>query len=83
MFVIFLNSHFFSTVGAETELVTNPVKHTAIRGEMNILRFLSRVGPGNLSYENSADLIQVARLDEVLDNCQRLVRSRTVKEKQV
>lgn len=69
-------------VGAETELVINPVKHLSIRGETNILRFLSRVGPSNLSYENSSDLIQTTQLDEVLDNCQRLARSHTVKEKQ-
>lgn len=69
-------------VGAETELVINPVRHTTIRGEANILRFLSRVGPRNLSYENGSDLNSITLLDEVLDNCQRLARTRTVKEKQ-
>lgn len=72
----------WKNVGAETELVINPVKYISVRGETNILRFLSRVGPSNLAYENTSDLIQITQLDEVLDNCQRLARSRTVKEKQ-
>ncbi|KAJ1520258.1 hypothetical protein ONE63_004463 [Megalurothrips usitatus] len=69
-------------VGAETELVINPFKFTTVRGETNILRFLSRVGPSNFAYESGSDLSRVAQFDEVLDNCQRLARSHTVKEKQ-
>lgn len=69
-------------VGPETELVINPIKCTTVRGETNILRFLSRVGPANFSYENNPNLNCVAQLDEVLDNCQRLARARTAKEKQ-
>ncbi|XP_026282620.1 aminoacyl tRNA synthase complex-interacting multifunctional protein 2 isoform X2 [Frankliniella occidentalis] len=66
----------------ETELVINPIRHIAVRGETNILRFLSRVGPTDYAYEANSNLSQVALLDEVLDNCQRLARSKTVKEKQ-
>ena len=76
LFVLFL-------VGPETELVINPVKHIAVRGETNILRFFSRIGPSNFAYENTSDLNCVALFDEVLDNCQRLARARTAKEKQV
>ncbi|KAK3922467.1 putative aminoacyl tRNA synthase complex-interacting multifunctional protein 2 [Frankliniella fusca] len=67
---------------AETELVTNPVKHITVQGETNVLRFLSRVGPSNYAYESSSNLSQITLLDEVLDNCQRLARSKNVKEKQ-
>ena len=75
--------YHFVLVGPNTELTVSPLKHVTIRGETNILRFLSRVGPYNLSYENDSNLVQVTKVDELLDVCETLVSAGSNKEKQV
>ena len=71
------------TVGPDTELVVSPMKHTAIKGEVNVLRYLSRLGPPAFNYELNSDPATSARLDGLLDTCYTLARCRTVKEKQL
>jgi len=70
-------------VGPDTELVVSPMKHTAIKGEVNVLRYLSRLGPPAFNYELNSDPATSARLDGVLDTCYTLARCRTVKEQQM
>lgn len=80
-----LNSNmlYYLTVGPDTELVVSPMKHTAIKGEVNVLRYLSRRGPPAFNYELNSDPATSARLDGVLDTCYTLARCRTVKEQQL
>jgi hypothetical protein len=70
-------------VGPDAELVISPMKHTTIKGEVNILRYLSRLGPPAYNYELNSDPATSARLDGLLDTCYSLVRCRTVKERQL
>ncbi|XP_021921919.1 probable aminoacyl tRNA synthase complex-interacting multifunctional protein 2 isoform X2 [Zootermopsis nevadensis] len=69
-------------VGPDTELVVSPMKHITIKGEVNILRYLSRLGPPRYNYELSNDPAVSSRLDSLLDTCYSLARCRTVKERQ-
>lgn len=70
-------------VGPDTELVVSPMKHTTIKGEVNILRYLSRLGPPTYNYELNSDAATSSRLDVLLDTCYSLARCRTVKEQQL
>lgn len=70
-------------VGPDTELVVSPMKHTAIKGEINILRYLSRLGPPAYNYELNSDPAISSRLDGLLDTCYTLAQCRTVKERQL
>ena len=70
-------------MGPDTELVVSPIKHTAIKGEINILRYLSRLGPAAYNYELSSDPATSSRLDGLLDACYTLTQCRTVKERQL
>lgn len=72
----------WKNVGADTELVVSPMKHVTIKGEVNILRYLSRLGPPKYNYELGTDPATSARVDGILDTCYTLARSRTVKEQQ-
>jgi hypothetical protein len=58
------------------------MKHVTIKGEVNILRYLSRLGPPRYNYELSNDPATSARLDGLLDSCYSLAKCRTVKEQQ-
>jgi hypothetical protein len=59
------------------------MRHTAIKGEVNVLRYLSRLGPPAYNYELNSDPATSARLDGLLDTCYTLARCRTVKEQQL
>jgi hypothetical protein len=59
------------------------MKHTTIKGEVNVLRYLSRLGPPAYNYELNSDPATSARLDGLLDTCYTLARCRTVKEQQL
>ncbi|XP_069695056.1 probable aminoacyl tRNA synthase complex-interacting multifunctional protein 2 isoform X1 [Periplaneta americana] len=72
----------WKNVGADTELVVSPMKHVTVKGEVNILRYLSRLGPPRYNYELGTDPATSARVDGILDICYTLARSRTVKEQQ-
>jgi hypothetical protein len=63
--------------------VVSPVRHTAIKGEVNVLRYLSRLGPPAYNYELNSDPATSARLDGLLDTCYTLARCRTVREQQL
>ncbi|PSN39773.1 hypothetical protein C0J52_15321 [Blattella germanica] len=72
-------------VGPETELIVSPVKHITIKGEVNILRYLSRLGPPKYNYElvnEPVSSARVRRVDHLLDSCYSLARSKTVKDRQ-
>jgi hypothetical protein len=58
------------------------MKHVTIKGEVNILRYLSRLGPPKFNYELDNDPVTSARLDDVLDICYSLARCSSVKEQQ-
>lgn len=61
-------------MGANTELVISPV---LIMGEVNILRYLSRISP-NFNYDA---VERPHELDILLDTCYRLVRAKTKTER--
>lgn len=42
-----------------------------IFGEVNIQRYLSRIGPNEFNYENESNPTQI---DSILDNCYRIVK---------
>ncbi|XP_063224995.1 aminoacyl tRNA synthase complex-interacting multifunctional protein 2 isoform X2 [Bacillus rossius redtenbacheri] len=53
--------------GADTELVVSPLRHVAVRGEPNALRYLMRLGPPHLNYELTEDAATATALDGVID----------------
>ncbi|KAJ9598491.1 hypothetical protein L9F63_010811 [Diploptera punctata] len=69
-------------VGPNTELVVSPIKHATVKGEVNILRYLSRLGPPKYNYELNSEPAMSARVDSILDTCYNMARSTTVKDKQ-
>lgn len=56
---------------ASTELICAPTSFIPIVGEVNVLRYLSRVGPKEFGYVD-ADLIQSLEIDSTLDLCHQL-----------
>lgn len=54
-----------------TELICTPTSFIPIVGEVNVLRYLSRVGPKEFGYAD-ADLIQTLEIDSTLDLCHQL-----------
>lgn len=63
-----------------TQMLTSPSKFIPIYGEVNIIRFLNRVGPSELSYE--ADNHFATLSDATLDICYQLSKKHSVKERQ-
>jgi len=62
-----------------TELQCAPTTFIPIFGEVNILRYLSRVGPNEYGYENS--IVQAAEIDGILDACHQLITVSAQKER--
>lgn len=56
------------------------MKQLPIRGEVNLLRYLGRLGLNSLGYP-SEDAQTTIQIDSSLDTCHRLLHVRTVKEK--
>jgi len=54
------------------------LSHIPISGEVNLLRFLSRLATTNLSYDSDADSVEI---DSLLDQCYLLVRAKTKAER--
>uniref|UniRef100_A0A1B6JPP6 AIMP2 thioredoxin-like domain-containing protein n=2 Tax=Homalodisca liturata TaxID=320908 RepID=A0A1B6JPP6_9HEMI len=65
-------------MGQDCELVISPLSHCAIRGEVNLLRYLYRT-----ISTPSDDLLSDLKLDSTLDICHRLVHARTLRDKQL
>ncbi|XP_039292671.1 aminoacyl tRNA synthase complex-interacting multifunctional protein 2 [Nilaparvata lugens] len=63
------------TSGPDLELITSPLHHTAIRGEVNLLRYLHR------HLQSHDDTVAATRLDSLLDRCHGLRHASTAKEK--
>nr|CAD7457345.1 unnamed protein product [Timema tahoe] len=61
-------------VGPDTELIVSPLKHVAVRGEVNILRYLTRLGPPQFNYELSDTPEDATQVDATLDACYLLSR---------
>jgi len=59
-----------------TEMISSPTMYVPIYGEVNIVRFLGRVGPPEYRYENSSLCNEI---DAVLDICYQLLRCSTSK----
>lgn len=59
-----------------TEMISSPTMYVPIYGEVNIVRFLGRVGPPEYQYENSSLCNEI---DAVLDICYQLLRCSTSK----
>lgn len=57
---------------ANTELICASTSFIPILGEVNVLRYLSRVGPKEFGY-GDADLIQSLEIDSALDLCHQLL----------
>lgn len=65
---------------AVTELQCAPTTFIPIFGEVNILRYLSRVGPNEYGYEHS--IVGAAEIDSILDVCHQLTTASVHKERQ-
>lgn len=59
-----------------TEMISSPTMYVPIYGEVNIVRFLGRVGPSEYRYEDS---VLCNEIDAVLDICYQLLRCSTSK----
>lgn len=65
---------------ATTEMISSPGKLIPVYGEINIIRFLNRIGPNEFYYEIDN---HVANLhDQVLDICYQLSKKQTKKDQQ-
>ena len=60
----------WSQVGRECEVMVSPLTQTTIRGEVNLLRYLARLLPAVLRYE---DLPGLQSLDSILDSVSSLL----------
>ncbi|KAM8707626.1 hypothetical protein ACLKA7_014714 [Drosophila subpalustris] len=63
-----------------TEMISSPTMYVPIYGEVNIIRYLGRVGPTEYRYENSPLCNEI---DAVLDICYQLLRCSTHKSQVV
>lgn len=61
------------------EMITSPTLYVPIYGEVNIIRFLARVGPSEFNYDNESNSFET---DAILDTCYLLVKSVNTKERQ-
>lgn len=61
----------FKNVGDNTELIVNSTMGIPIIGEVNILRYLARLLPAHISYDEKAET------DNILDMCHLIQRSST------
>lgn len=61
-------------VGEHTEMISSPTMYVPIYGEVNIIRYLGRVGPVEYRYEDSPFCNEI---DAVLDICYQLLRCTT------
>ncbi|XP_039964006.1 probable aminoacyl tRNA synthase complex-interacting multifunctional protein 2 isoform X1 [Bactrocera neohumeralis] len=61
-----------------TEMISSPTMYVPIYGEVNIIRYLGRVGPEEYRYE---DLPNCNEIDAVLDICYQLLRCNTSKNR--
>lgn len=65
---------------ATTEMVSSPSKLIPVYGEINIIRFLNRIGPNEFYYEIENHAANLH--DQVLDICYQLSKKHTNKERQ-
>lgn len=63
-----------------TQMLTSLSKFVPVYGEVNILRFLNRVGPSEYSYEVNNNIANLN--DIVLDICYQLSKKHSAKERQ-
>jgi len=63
-----------------TQMVTSPSKLIPVYGEVNIIRFLNRIGPNELCYENDNSFANNS--DAILDICYMLSKKHSAKERQ-
>ncbi|XP_067647145.1 probable aminoacyl tRNA synthase complex-interacting multifunctional protein 2 isoform X2 [Eurosta solidaginis] len=63
---------------AHTEMISSPTMYVPIYGEVNIIRYLGRVGPIAYRYEDSPHCNEI---DAVLDICYQLLRCTTPKSR--
>lgn len=59
-------------------MISSPTMYVPIYGEVNIIRYLGRVGPSEYRYEDSPLCNEI---DAVLDICYQLLRCTTAKSK--
>lgn len=61
-----------------TEMISSPTMYVPIYGEVNIVRYLGRVGPEEYNYENSPLCNEI---DAIMDICYQLLRCTTNKSR--
>lgn len=61
------------------EMITSPTLYVPIYGEVNIIRYLARIGPSEFNYDNELNSFET---DAILDTCYLLVKSVNTKERQ-
>lgn len=64
----------------ETQLICAPATFVPIIGEVNVVRYLTRVGPKEFGYADS-DILESLFIDEVLDQCHQLLIARNAKDR--
>lgn len=63
-----------------TQFISSPSKYIPVYGEINIIRYLNRIGPNEFFYENNNEEANLH--DQVLDICYQLSKKHTEKERQ-
>lgn len=63
-----------------TEMISSITSFIPISGEVNIIRYLSRIGPVEYSYETI--LNECYEMDTLLDSCYQLINANGVKDRQ-
>uniref|UniRef100_A0A1B6DMX2 AIMP2 thioredoxin-like domain-containing protein n=1 Tax=Clastoptera arizonana TaxID=38151 RepID=A0A1B6DMX2_9HEMI len=69
-------SLIWKNVGPDCEVVISPINQLALRGEVNLLRYLHH------TLYPATDILTETKVDYLLDACHRLIFAKTMKEKQ-
>lgn len=70
---------FHVSVGNNAELISSTTMYTPITGEINILRYLSRIGPNEFNYEIHPN---VNEFDILFDLCYQFINENDQKNRQ-
>lgn len=73
-----INLAYYHSGNANPEMIISPIDHVPIHSEVNILRFLSRIGPDYYNFEAKANANE---LDKIFDVCFKLSNIETEGER--
>lgn len=69
----------FFAVEKNLEVIMSNSEYSPLLGEVNLVRFLSRIGPKEFNYENNVELS--TEIDSLLDLCYQLVNCQNTRER--